>query len=81
LKKNELFRDIAENMSDLQMHELRIEYFWSVKDMKNLKALLEQLLGSNSMNGPIPNSKKYQINPGSIQKVRYHLYQNYILGI
>lgn len=41
LKKNELFRDIAENMSNLDMHELRIDYCWSVKDMSNLKKLLE----------------------------------------
>ena len=64
LKKNELFRDIAENMSDLQTHELRIDYFWSVKDMRNLKVLLDQLLGTNGMQNP--NVKRYQINPGSI---------------
>lgn len=28
-----------------------------------------------------PKAANYQVNPGSIQKVRYHLYQNYILGI
>ncbi len=41
LKKNELFRDIAENMSNLDMHELRIDYCWQIKDMSNLKKLLE----------------------------------------
>lgn len=45
LKKNELFRDIAENMSGLDMHEMRIDYCWSVKDMASLKSLLEKIIG------------------------------------
>jgi len=32
--------------------------------MRNLKVLLDQLLGTNGMQNP--NVKRYQINPGSI---------------
>lgn len=41
LKKNELFKDIADNMANMEMHELRIDYFWSVKDMQSLKKMLD----------------------------------------
>lgn len=62
-------------MSNLEMHELRIDYCWSVKDMSNLKKLLDQILGGSGMQGQqSQNGKRFLINPGSIQKVRYHLY-------
>jgi hypothetical protein len=32
LKKNELFKDLVDSMAGQEMHELRIEYLWQVKD-------------------------------------------------
>jgi len=45
LKKNELFRDIAENIvGPFPYHELKIDYFWSVKNMDMLKKSLHYVL-------------------------------------
>lgn len=32
-------------MSNLDVHELRIDYCWSVKDMVGLRKLLDKVLG------------------------------------
>ena len=48
LKKNELFKDIAENIvATYEYHELKIDYFWSVKNMEMLKKSLEHILDLN----------------------------------
>ena len=74
-------------MAGQEMHELRIEYLWQVKDEQrddlhesNLQLLrkhLEELLYPPQANV----MKKYNVNSGHLQRVRYNLYYNYILGI
>lgn len=44
LKKTELFKDVADNMANNDLHELRIENCWQVKDMRSLKTLLIPIL-------------------------------------
>ena len=43
LKKNELFKEMADNFVNQQdtVHDFKIDYYWSVKDMKNLDILLK----------------------------------------
>ena len=40
LKKTELFKDVADNMSSVDLHVLKIDFLWQVKDMCQLRILL-----------------------------------------
>ena len=68
LKMDNLYKDVAENM---QRFELLIEYQWDKKDKKLVHTLDKILYG---------NQQQYQMPASSIQRVRYHMYQIYILG-
>jgi hypothetical protein len=47
LKRNEQFKDMAENFVNREdVHDFKIDYYWSVKDMQNLEKLLEKVLGN-----------------------------------
>ena len=71
LKRFDLYKDTLENMYN---REMKIEYLWSIKNLPALEEQLSSILAGNN------RSKKDTISENSIQRGKYHLYQNYVLG-
>ena len=81
LKRFDLYKDILENMYN---REMKIDYLWCVKDLPKLEEELNHVLAQSpkQIQGSIAanRNKKDTISENSIARVKYHLYQNFILG-
>ena len=72
LKKSELFKDVADNMNRF---ELIIEHYWQKKECRRLVDSLGRVLLPSQ-----PQQNSYTISSSSLQRVRYHMYYNYVLS-